>query len=60
LSHRIPSGSAVGSANDATETLQSDVVKEMMKRGMLSLTGASNLRDAWATSSTLTTLLESK
>jgi uncharacterized protein (DUF362 family) len=36
------------SADDATETLQPEVVREMMKAGMLSLTGTSNLHDAWS------------
>jgi len=34
--------------DDATERIQPDVVREMMTRGMLTLTGASNLRDAWS------------
>jgi uncharacterized protein (DUF362 family) len=33
---------------DATEQIQPEVVKEMMTRGMLGLTGASNLRQAWS------------
>lgn len=33
--------------DDATEQIQPEAVREMMTRGMLGLTGASNLREAW-------------
>jgi uncharacterized protein (DUF362 family) len=33
---------------DATEQIQPEVVREMMTRGMLQLTGASNIRNAWS------------
>jgi uncharacterized protein (DUF362 family) len=36
------------SVDEATETIQADVVKEMMTRGILALTGASDLRSAWS------------
>jgi uncharacterized protein (DUF362 family) len=34
--------------DDATEGIQPEVVREMMTRGMLELTGAPSLRDAWS------------
>jgi uncharacterized protein (DUF362 family) len=33
---------------DTSEQIQPEVVREMMTRGMLQLTGASNIRDAWS------------